>query len=211
MLFFLTGEIQTGKTRWLQATIAELEQHGVQVQGVIAPGVWREHRNPDDDNVSYEKLGIDNVLLPSGKRITFARRVDLVDSADWENECAQAKAAGLAWAIRDEAIAEVDAFFAHMNETRSCSTARQASPALRLVVIDEFGRLELLRNEGLVSAVELIDRGATPAFPHALVIVREQLLDCARERFAHAPWNGMRPLHANDEGRNALFEAFGIF
>ena len=210
MLFFLTGEIQTGKTRWLQATISELEQHGVQVQGVVAPGVWHEHRNTKDGSVSYEKLGIDNVLLPSGKRIAFAQRVDLIDVADWNSDCTQAKAAGLAWAIRDEAIAEVDRFFAHMSSA-SCNQANsQAGPDTRLVVIDEFGRLELLRGQGLVSAVAFIDRGATPAFPHALVIVREQLLDCAMDRFAHAPWNGMRPLYANDEGKRILLSALGV-
>jgi len=210
VLFVLTGEIQTGKTRWLQATITELEQHDVQVQGVVAPGVWRECCNTNDGSISYEKLGIDNVLLPSGKRIAFARRVDLVDDADWNNDCVQAKAAGLAWAIRDEAISEVDRFFAHMSDANCNHDAHRADPDARLVVIDEFGRLELLRGQGLVSAVAFIDRGATPTFPHALVIVREQLLNCAMDRFAHAPWNGMRPLYANDEGKRTLLSAFGV-
>ena len=36
MLYVLTGDIQTGKTRWLQETIAALEASGVSPYGVIA-------------------------------------------------------------------------------------------------------------------------------------------------------------------------------
>ena len=41
MLYILTGEIQTGKTRWLQALIDKLAEKGVPLEGVLAPGVWR--------------------------------------------------------------------------------------------------------------------------------------------------------------------------
>ena len=57
MLYVLTGDIQTGKTRWLQDTIAALEASGVFPYGVIAPGEWIEHR--ENGTVTYEKTGID--------------------------------------------------------------------------------------------------------------------------------------------------------
>ena len=45
MLFLLTGNIQTGKTRWLMRTLSALEERGVALYGALTPGVWR-HRSP---------------------------------------------------------------------------------------------------------------------------------------------------------------------
>ena len=234
MLFFLTGDIQTGKTRWLQQVLGKLEGQGVQVCGVIAPGVWREHRAAGEtaaysgnEEVIYEKLGIDNVLLPSRRRIAFARRVDLVDDAEWEGACMQAREAGLAWAIRDEAIAEVNAHFSSMLEMRvSQSCLDNSTETIEkggagdgdaptslpggLVVVDEFGRLELLHDQGLTAAAELIDRGATERYSHALVVVRQQLLSCAKERFACAPWGGMEAILPDYAGENTIFDSLNV-
>lgn len=40
MLYMLTGEIQTGKTRWLARRVDEARAAGIDVHGVLAPGVW---------------------------------------------------------------------------------------------------------------------------------------------------------------------------
>ena len=76
MLFLLTGDVQIGKTRWLERLAAELSGDGVQVAGVLAPGVWRvrePHEVPGERGLAgegrFEKLGIDNVLLPGGERV----------------------------------------------------------------------------------------------------------------------------------------------
>ena len=45
MLYILTGDIQIGKTRWLQKTVSILEDMGVGVQGVITPGIWKKTLN----------------------------------------------------------------------------------------------------------------------------------------------------------------------
>ena len=66
MLFILTGDIRTGKTTWLEARVHELETAGVPVRGVLAPGVWRDG----------EKVGIENVLLPSRERVLLAKPVN---------------------------------------------------------------------------------------------------------------------------------------
>ena len=42
MLYLLTGQVQTGKTRWLQGLVSAYEARGVVVGGVLAPGVWCE-------------------------------------------------------------------------------------------------------------------------------------------------------------------------
>ena len=205
MLFILTGDIQIGKTRWLQSLLGEVEAGGVVPYGVIAPGTWIEHHG--SGTVRYEKTGIDNELLPSHEHIPFARRRDLALDAGAYDPHSQAAQLQLAWAIDDNAISRVNAHLdwvglqtadngtAAFAGERACSNP--PAPSIRrnnkpgLLVVDELGRLELLVGKGLVSAMALLDRGATAALRHALVIVRAQLLGIALERFAHAPWNGM--------------------
>ena len=118
MLFLLTGDVQIGKTRWLEKLCRDLAAAGVCVAGVIAPGQWvpRAEGQPGgrhgfDGEGRFEKLGIDNVLLPQGERIAFARRRDLAEGDQPFAQGEQAKAAQLAWAISDEAIAQVNNHF----------------------------------------------------------------------------------------------------
>ena len=66
MLFLLTGEVQIGKTRWLESLVTELADRGVPCAGVLAPGQWVPSEGEHADENGYEKLGIDNVLLPVG-------------------------------------------------------------------------------------------------------------------------------------------------
>lgn len=207
MLFFLTGDIQTGKTRWLQAMLEELGEHGIEPFGVIAPGVWIEHREGDASGpIRYEKTGIDNLLLPDRQRIPFARRLDLAQEAGAYHAESQAARAKLAWAIDDEALGRVNA---HL-ETMQGSLRKHRGEAPALLVVDELGQLELRFGGGLEAAVRLIGQGATEALPHAVVIVRRQLLEAAQERFAHASWNGMSAIGPNEEGRLAMLGAYGI-
>lgn len=199
MLFLLTGEVQIGKTRWLESLVAELGAFGVPCAGVLAPGQWVPSTGPHADANGFEKLGIDNVLLPQSKRIEFARRRDLAAGGKAFEEGAQAKAAKLGWAISDTAIAQVNSHFAAL--------AKQAANETRLaphavLVVDELGRLELLRGCGLTNALAILDAGPTPQFPHAIAVVRETLLDEARRRFkllwgepiAISPGNASREL-----------------
>ena len=196
MLFFLTGEIQIGKTRWLMSVLDQLEQRGVEPCGVIAPGIWV----PGTHEGEFEKLGIDNLLLPERKAIPFARRRDLARAEGTYDESSQSARADLQWAIDDSAITQVNVHFDKLGTWEE--------PGRRLLVVDEFGRLELLREEGLTSAIALIARGATPAFPHALVVVRAQLLETAQKRFAAAPWNGMHAIAPSEESANKLYKLF---
>ena len=86
MLFLLTGEVQIGKTRWLESLVTELADRGVPCAGVLAPGQWVPSEGEHADANGFEKLGIDNVLLPSGERIPFARRGDLARADGTFNE-----------------------------------------------------------------------------------------------------------------------------
>jgi hypothetical protein len=73
-----------------------------------------------------------------------------------------------------------------------------------LLVIDELGRLEILLGNGLTNGLALVERGATLALPHALVIVREQLLEQAMERFSDAPWGGTKAILPTSEAFDEL-------
>ena len=177
--------------------------------GVVAPGQWvpRPEGQPGgkhgfDGAGRFEKLGIDNVLLPQGERIEFARRRDLAADGKAFAEGTQAKAAKLGWAISDTAIAQVNAHFATLakqaaNETRLAPHA--------MLVVDELGRLELLRGCGLTNALAILDAGPTPQFPHAIAVVRETLLDEARRRF-EPRWGEPIAIGPDDIARELVLE-----
>ncbi len=268
MLFLLTGDIQIGKTRWLEQLVGDMRARGVKCAGVVAPGVWRERTAAElaagegnhggaaagegnhggaaagegrfeklsagkeapqklpANKGRFEKLGIDNVLLPSGERISFARRRDLAQKEGSYDEKSQSGRARLAWNISDEAIARVNAHFdalagamvdgasevsllAAPSQVGSSSDALTSARAPYFLVVDELGQLELMRDGGLTSAVALLERGANPQVPHALVVVREWLLDCARERFGQA-WGEVVPIGPTDDARVMIFESFSL-
>ena len=185
MLLILTAPIQTGKTRWLEALISELASCGVTSYGVVAPGRW--HREPEGGELV--KDGIDNVLLPSGERVRLAEAARGHDGT-----------AGLGWSFDAVALARVDGYFAEL--------ALQADGAPGLLVVDELGPLELKRGEGLVHAVELLERGPAPAWPHAIVVVRPALVLLAKERF-QAAWGDLEPIGPGDDARGLVLGLLG--
>ena len=235
MLFFLTGQIQSGKTRWLERLVETLADRGVECAGVIAPGIWRETPGVTPPASPYEKLGIENVLLPQGERIVFGMRRDLSVGTPG----GQSTAAKLAWDITDEALGRVNAHFDELalhahdaDRTRETGLGGQPEPDSAsgqtglvehsghnqpsgqtgrpgLLIIDELGRLEMLRGEGLVSAMRMLDAGPTARYPHALVVVRDYLLEAAENRFAPA-WGGARAILPDDAGAEAIAGALGI-
>lgn len=202
MLFLLTGEVQIGKTRWLESLVTELADCGVSCVGVLAPGQWVPSEGEHADANGFEKLGIDNVLLPSGERIPFARRGDLARADGTFDEESQAARAELAWHIDDAAIDRVNA---HFNEIATHASA--AAPGL--LIVDELGRLEIWRGGGLTSAMALLAQGPTAAFPHALAVVRDYLLDDAEALFAEA-WPDRCRIKPNDAAREAILVAFKV-
>lgn len=202
MLFLLTGEVQIGKTRWLESLVTELADCGVSCVGVLAPGQWVPSKGEHADANGFEKLGIDNVLLPSGERIPFARRGDLARADGTFDEESQAAKAELAWYIDDAAIDRVNA---HFNEIAMHASA--AAPGL--LIVDELGRLEIWRGGGLTSAMALLAQGPTAAFPHALAVVRDYLLDDAEALFAEA-WPDRCRIKPNDAAREAILAAFEV-
>ena len=211
MLFLLTGEVQIGKTRWLEGLVADLAERGVPCVGVLAPGQWVASAGERADGNGYEKLGIDNVLLPGGERVPFARRGDLARADGTFDEDSQAARAELAWHISDVAIEHVNAHFRKLRslvraEAVSESEAPRRSSQPGLLVVDELGRLEIWRGGGLAEAVALLGEGPTVAFPHALVVVRDYLAADAEALLAEA-WPDRMRIAPDKEGQVAVLSA----
>lgn len=200
MLLILTGDIQTGKTRWLASCVGRLEHSGVACHGVLAPGVWRAC-----DDGTFDKLGIDNELLPGHEMVRFARRADLARAEGSFDPTSQAARAQLRWHISDEAIGRVNAHFEELvclsshatsdaargGADGSVTLAAAGGPERALLVVDELGQLELLRDGGLTGAVRMLERGPRGLYAHAVVVVRDRfgLVERAEERLADA-WGG---------------------
>jgi len=204
MLFVLTGNVQTGKTRWLERLVDSLEDAGVEVFGVLAPGAWADRRDEPEpgehvDANGFEKLGIDNVLLPSRERLVFARRADLaVDANEYDPE-AQSARAKLTWHISDAAIARVNAHF------KKVAPSLSAKGSKGLLIVDELGQLELKRNGGLTEAVALLEAGPFPAAGHALIVVRETLLPLIEGHFGG--WGEHVRIAPTGESRALILES----
>ena len=225
VLFILTGGVQIGKTRWLQALVRDLHAASVASYGVVAPGVWKPLAREESVR---EKLGIDNILLPQEELIHFARRQDLAKQEGVFDATSQSARAGLKWEIDDAAIEAVNTHFAALalraqdasQEGGICGGEQSggadvvAPPFLvpRVVsagflVVDELGRLELLGEGGLVQAAALLDRGPTPLAAHALVIVRDSLFEVAHQRFS-AQWSDICRIAPDDGAREKILSLY---
>lgn len=214
MLFILTGDIQIGKTRWLQALCSEFEQHHICVAGIISPGIWKEkckdyllssEHSPQESqdstsgtHVMYEKQGIQAELLPQHELIPFALRRDLAQKNGDLNPKSQSSQAKLGWEISEEAIVAVNDHFDQIEKSSQPSS---------LLVIDELGQLELKHNGGFTQAIALLKRGPSKTFPHALVVVRNWLVPDAKLLFAHT-WKEICVISPNQEAKVLLGKAF---
>ena len=222
MLFILTGDIQIGKTRWLQALVQSLGQAGVLCSGVLAPGEWV----PKAEG-GFEKRGIDNTLLPQGETVPFGRRRDLAQAEGAYDEKSASARAKLAWEISDAAIDRVNAHFAQLAAGEGPKGAFGEFAGPELLIVDEFGQLELLREEGLTEALALVkagtpkskeaQTGSEPAAQgtlagtpkHCLIVVRDWLIPEAEKKFACA-WGETRIIGPTDEAETPIRHALGV-
>ncbi len=184
MLFILTGNIQIGKSRWLERLADDLTRLDVTCYGVIAPGIWVESNTDAANDQGYEKLGINNLLLPDNVTVPFAQRADIARANGTYADLSQAGRVGLGWHIDDAAIARVNEHLSSI-EKRAEDDRRH-----KLLVIDELGRLELDHESGLIEAMRLLRNGPCAGMKDALVVVRETFAERAESLFAET-WNGV--------------------
>ncbi len=197
MLFILTGEVQIGKSRWLEQLVDKLGQTGTTCLGVIAPGVWIESDSDAANDQGYEKLGIENLLLPDRIRIPFAQRVDLARESGAYVEESQAGRVGLAWHIDEGALAHVNRHLAGLPRHAMVD----ACPAL--LVIDELGRLELEYDGGLIEAIRLLEAGPQKGIENALVVTRQRFAEEVERRFGKT-WGGAMCVSPCAESASAI-------
>ncbi len=200
MLFVLTGEVRIGKSRWLEALISQLHHQGVLAYGVLSPGIWIASESEHADANGFEKQGIQSVLLPGGERFRFAVRRDLIEGVDDGAGEEPLSWRGLGWRIDDTALDRVNAHFREWGD-RSLSRGHPG-----LLVVDELGRLELQHEDGLIEALNVLQAGCRPCWPHSLVVVRRSLADQAVERFGE-PWGGAQLLAPDEESARIVLEA----
>ena len=93
-------------------------------------------------------------------------------------------------------------------EAEAAEASADVAPA-SLLVIDEVGRLELLRNGGLTAALDILDAGPSALFAHTLIIVREELLPIALDRF-EPMWGSVQVVSPDDAGRALMLGAFRL-
>ncbi len=191
MLVILTGQIQTGKTRWLQHFVEDARGKGHVVKGVLSPGIWV----PDGDG-GFDKIGISSHLLPDDVEMPFASKRELDDEA--HGKSMQADAAKLGWRIYDDSIQRVNDHFDALESDGFDSGD--------IIVVDEFGSLELIRNAGFTSALRILDNPAVAAKePKVIIIVRPDLIPLAIERFEPV-WKDVHVLDLNVETDRAALE-----
>ncbi len=199
MLFVLSGEVRIGKSRWLEALISQLHRQGIPTYGVLSPGIWIASESEHADANGFEKQGIQSVLLPGGERFRFAVRRDLIEGVDDGAGEEPLSWRGLGWRIDDAALDRVNAHFREWGD-RSFS---QRHPGL--LVVDELGRLELQHEDGLIEALNVLQAGCCPSWPHSLVVVRRSLIDRAIERFGE-PWGGAHLLVPDEKSARIVLE-----
>lgn len=208
MLFILTAAIQSGKTRWLEEMVAKLQGRGVEVSGVLTPGVWKEQpEHPAINHVGkgkalsrFIKCGIDALLLPEGERIFFAKPLDCAPCSQKGRSVSQSARAGLGWDISDKALERINK---HFHELVQGDRSTKGG----LLVVDELGRLELECSGGLIEALHVIERGPTHTFPHVVVVVRLGLCAQARHRLALL-WDHVITITPGRQAEDMLIAAF---
>jgi nucleoside-triphosphatase THEP1 len=164
LLKILTGTQGIGKTTWLLSEIERERAAGRQVDGVVTPPVFR----------GDEKIGITLRLLPDDIEMPFARARGLDDSQERFDH-------HMGWVFDEEAFAAAEAHLSRLKDEREHMTC--AEMLHRPLYIDELGVLELYRDTGFRSALELLDHYL---YLEAVVVVRPDLLDRALSRWPEA-------------------------
>lgn len=149
-LILVTGLSGAGKTTWCSRLADLAAQQGLQVSGILSPGIFK----------GEQKIGIGVKDLYTGEEKQLAKL----------RGSEEAELATPRWTFDPDVLEWAN---------------RQIgfSPTTDLLIIDELGPLEFLRNEGLTSGLERIDGGN---YKVACVVIRSSLLPKALQRWPSA-------------------------
>lgn len=195
-------------------------EHNSNEQNVIEQNSFKrtsplQSAHAQENPSRFEKLGINNILLPQNEKIAFATRAGSLETTP---ACSQSTQAKLGWAIDDVAISAVNAHFCWMcglakdcrlpeDIKRATGVTAQAPAAPGLLVVDEIGPLELLHGGGLTSAMDVLMQGPTPLCAHAVVVVRESLCETAAARFTGC-WGEVTVIHPSESAAHHIQSLF---
>jgi nucleoside-triphosphatase THEP1 len=164
----LTGAVHIGKTTVCQAIADLLQERGYCVRGILTPPILDE---------KGKRLGINVLDLASGEYRVLARvwreaEHAVPASQDWE------AAVGGDFSGPQVGIYQFDPAALQWGQE---AVARAIAVGCDLLIVDEIGRLELVRNEGFYPVLRLLQ---TSVVLRSLLVVRSELLDRFR---AHMP------------------------
>jgi len=159
MLILLSGPVGSGKTTLCQRLVDLAGRRGFRVAGVLTPAVVQEGI----------KVGIEAVNLRTGEVRLLARS----DCEPTQDACAPGTTRVGRYVMDDRTLDWVAALC--VEALADAGAAASDS----LVFVDEIGRLELERGEGLARLIPLL---AQPRDARVVVIVRDTLLDRFLER-----------------------------
>ena len=168
-LHIMTGPFMTGKTTWIERLLLAcglpIASHNPALVGIPPAAPNPAHPLPHVAGVytpavfaGDEKTAIDATLLPSCERFLFAPRRLVHDGQ------------GLHFAGWDFQSSALQRINAHLASCADCE----------LLVVDELGPLEFMRGQGYTEALRLLDAATVP---HALVVIRPDLLPQAQARW----------------------------
>jgi nucleoside-triphosphatase THEP1 len=160
----ITGPIGWGKTRALRSLVSSLAEEGLRVRAVVQPA---EARGPDGRAIDFSMeflSGADGSLASRRERLAWGSDPGKRGAAD---------------AIILDRFTFDGAVF-----RRATEFLREAAQGLRraeVIGIDEIGRLELSRGEGLKAALDLaLAASSRPGGPLLLLSVREDCVPVLR-------------------------------
>ncbi|MEW5869588.1 MAG: nucleoside-triphosphatase [Chloroflexota bacterium] len=161
-LWLITGERGAGKTLLCQRQAAQARLSGLDVAGVLSPGVFE----------AGEKIAIQVEDVRSGERRLLASR-----AAPLEGRCSLNQSPNptrssfdLGWSFDLQALEWGN------------TVLQQATPC-DVLIVDELGPLEFLQGQGWQAGLHAISGGA---YRLALVVVRPSLLSQAQQRWPAA-------------------------
>lgn len=151
-LLLVTGESGAGKTTWCRTLIERARTMGIHPCGLISPAIFE----------AGEKAAINLIDISSNSH----KRMAIRQSSPVRGF--QSKGS-LNWLFSNQAL-------------KWGNEILQKLTSSDLLIVDEFGPLELLENDGLTNGLKLIDE---QRYRLACVVVRPSLLATALERW---PW-----------------------
>jgi nucleoside-triphosphatase THEP1 len=153
VIALVTGEIGCGKTTVCQRVVGLLHERGVSASGILAPA----------------RLGASGVKIG----------IDVVDIASEERRCLATRVAGGGETIGDYTFDQAALNWAIDRLLEAIATLR-ANGDTHVLLVDEIGPLELVRQGGFVAALgPLAERHKVP---RAVVVVRREYVDALTRR-----------------------------